>query len=124
MIYLCPPPAPAETQTHRFRQQQQQQRRRQQRTRRSDLLLVSSWFLKVGVSPALAVVLPLPVSLPVPLLVSVPVSLLVFGRFRGRGGGHDVVPDVLKDTETQTEVMETRPSVSDNELQLCVVVVN
>lgn len=54
-----------------------------------DLVLVSSWFLEVAVSAALAVVFS--VSLP----FSVPVFL--FGGFGGRAGGQDVVPDVVKD---------------------------
>lgn len=56
----------------------------------SHLMFISSWFLKVSVSPALAVV----------LSVSVPVSVSVF-VFGGSGGGccgWDVVPDVLEDT--------------------------
>lgn len=57
----------------------------------SHLVLISSRFLKVVVSAALAVVLSVP--------LSVSVSVFVSGGFGG--GGWDVVPDVIKDTKTQ-----------------------
>lgn len=61
------------------------------------LVLVASRFLEVGVSAALGVVVT--VTLP----VSVPVTLFLFGGF----GGRDIVPDVLKDTETHTHYKHT-----------------
>lgn len=58
-----------------------------------DLVFFSTWFLKIGVSAALAVVLA------VSIFVSLSVSVLVFGGLRGRTRGQDVIADVIKDAE-------------------------
>lgn len=63
----------------------------------NDLVFISSWFLKIGVSAALAVLLPVSVSLSVPVLV--------FWRFRGRARGQDVIADIIKDTEEDRETV-------------------
>lgn len=63
----------------------------------TDLVFISPWFLKIGVSAALAVLLAVSVSLSV--------SVLVFWRFRGRARGQDVIADIIKDTEEDREVV-------------------
>lgn len=63
----------------------------------TDLVFICSWFLKVGVSAALAVLLPVSVSLSV--------SVLVFWRLRGRARGQDVIADIIKDTEEDREIV-------------------
>lgn len=79
----------------------------------TDLVFISSWFLKIGVPAALAVLLAVSVSLSV--------SVLVFWRFRGRARGQDVIADIIKDTEEDREILSAGGVRCDVPLVRCIV---